>query len=310
MRLPISIALVLVSALVPGCSWPNPNDSSGETETGGHSSGVSSANTSSGVIEVTGTGSSADSGTTDGAANTGEVTVSTSGPATDVSTTTGAGTTDGSTTGAGSTGAGTTDGSTTGAGTTDGSTTGAGTTGAGTTDGSTTGAGTTDGSTTGGVMGECPNDDNWEANGLPEDAAAVPWDNSDTLSSYVAINAFLCAGDSDWYHVSVETLDYQLYALHLNGIVQGSSWCGMSCEMPWLPAAPENAVGIEVYDAVTLELLGNQEAQNGRVKLGGLGEAYSKDLLIRVYSPTPAATYDYELFVEIRNSAGEDECEC
>ena len=90
MRLPISIALVLVSALVPGCSWPNPNDSSGETETGEHSSGVSSANTSSGVIEVTGTGSSADSGTTDGAANTGEVTVSTSGPATG---TTGAATT-------------------------------------------------------------------------------------------------------------------------------------------------------------------------------------------------------------------------
>ena len=294
----MSIASALVSALVPGCSWPNLKDSSGETETGEHSSGVSPGNTSSGVIEATGTGSSADSGTTDGAANTGEVTVSTSGPATgttgvattDVSTTTGAGTTDGSTTGAGSTGAGTTDG--------------------GTTDGSTTGAGTTDGSTTGGAMSECPNDDKWEANGLPEDAAAVPWGNSDTLSSYVAIDAFLCAGDSDWYHVSVETLDYQLYALHLNGIVQGSSWCGMSCDEPWLPAAPENAVGIEVYDAATLELLGNQEAQNGRVKLGGLGEAYSKDLLIRVYSPTPAATYDYELFVEIRNSSGEDECEC
>ena len=309
----MSIASVLVSALVPGCSWPNLKDSSGETETGEHSSGVSPGNTSSGVIEATGTGSSADSGTTDGAANTGEVTVSTSGPATgttgvattDVSTTTGAGTTDGSTTGAGSTGAGTTDG-----GTTDGSTTGAGTTDGSTTDGSTTDGSTTDGSTTGGAMSECPNDDKWEANGLPEDAAAVPWGNSDTLSSYVAIDAFLCAGDSDWYHVSVETLDYQLYALHLNGIVQGSSWCGMSCDEPWLPAAPENAVGIEVYDAATLELLGNQEAQNGRVKLGGLGEAYSKDLLIRVYSPTPAATYDYELFVEIRNSSGEDECEC
>lgn len=298
MRLPISITSVLVSVLVPGCSWLNPNDSSGETETGEHSSGVSPGNTSSGVIEVMGTGSSTDSGTTDGAANTGEVTVSTSGPATgttgvattDVSTTTGAGTTDGSTTGAGSTGAGTTDGSTTGAGTTDES--------------------TTDGSTTGGVMGECPNDDKWEANGLPEDAAAVPWDDSDMWSSYVAIDAFLCAGDSDWYHVSVEALGYELYSLHLNGIVQGSSWCGMSCEKPWLPAAPENAMGVEVYDAATLELLGNQEAQNGRVKFGGLGEAYSKDLLIRVYSPTPAATYDYELFVEIRNYGGEDECEC
>lgn len=288
MRFPISIALVLVSALVPGCSWPNPNDSSGETETGEHSSGVSLG------IEVTGTGSSANSGTTDGAANTDEVTgpaTGTTGAATtDLSTTTGAGTTDGSTTGAGSTGAGTTDGSTTGAGTTDES--------------------TTDGSTTGGVMGECPNDDKWEANGLPENAAAVPWDDSDMWSSYVAIDAFLCAGDSDWYHVSVETLGYELYALHLNGIVQGSSWCGMGCEDPWLPAAPENAVGVEVYDAATLELLGNQEAQNGRVKLGGVGEAYSKDLLIRVYSPTPAATYDYELFVEIRGYGGEDECEC
>ncbi len=274
---------MLVPALVPGCSWLDPNDSSASPD---------DSSSSSGAIEATGTGSSADSGTTDGAANTGEVTTSTSGPATS------------------STGAATTDVSTTGAGTTDGSTTGAGTTDGSTTDAGTTDAGTTDAGTTGGVMGECPNDDAWEFNGLPEDAAAVPWDAVSMWSSYVAIDAFLCAGDSDWYHVSVDMLEYEFYALHLDGIVQGSSWCGMGCEDPWLPAAPENAMGVEVFDAATLELLGNNEAQNGRVKLGGSGAAYAKDLLIRVYSPTPAATYDYELFVEIRGYDGEDECEC
>lgn len=217
--------------------------------------------------------------------------------------TTGVGSTDGSSTGANTTGAGTT-----GVGSTD-----VGSTDVGSTDGSSTGAGTTSEGTTGTTgagMGECPNDDSWEPNGLPEAASAVAWDEVSMWASYVAIDAFLCAGDSDWYHVSVDTLEYDFYALHLDGIAQGSSWCGMGCDDPWLPAAPENAIGVKVFDAATLELLGNNEAQNGRVKLGGSGAAYAKDLLIRVYGPTPAATYDYELFVEIRGYDGEDECEC
>jgi hypothetical protein len=126
----------------------------------------------------------------------------------------------------------------------------------------------------------------------------------------VTIDGLLCSGESDWYHVAAGSLNYRFYALHLDGIVEGSSWCGEGCEEPWLPDAPENTLQIDVHDAATLQLLGTQTATDGRVDLGGTGEAYSKDLLVHVHADPPEAAYAYMLSIEIRGYDGEDECEC
>jgi hypothetical protein len=70
------------------------------------------------------------------------------------------------------------------------------------------------------------------------------------------------------------------------------------------------AVSVEVFDAETMVLLGTQTAQNGRIDLGGYGDAFAKDILVHVSGPGSAASYHYDLFVEIRGYDGEDECEC
>lgn len=156
----------------------------------------------------------------------------------------------------------------------------------------------------------CADNDAHEPNDLPESPALAPWDETGPYNSYVTLDAFLCAGESDWYRVDVSQLEYRFYALHLDGIVEGSSWCGQGCDDPWLPDAPENSISIDVHDAETLALLGSQAATDGRVDIGGAGEAYGEDLLIHVRSPTPTASFAYMLSIEIRGYDGEDECEC
>ena len=47
----------------------------------------------------------------------------------------------------------------------------------------------------------------------------------------------------------------------------------------------------------------------GTIYFGGSGAAYSNDLLIHVFGPAEA-TYDYDLYIQIRGYDGEDECEC
>ncbi|PRP91078.1 hypothetical protein ENSA5_58150 [Enhygromyxa salina] len=120
----------------------------------------------------------------------------------------------------------------------------------------------------------------------------------------------MCSNEDDWYLFSVNDLDYEVYALYVDAIVMGSSWCGQWCDEPFLPAAPENAIAVEVFDAESMMPLTQDLAQDGRIDIGGFGDAYSRDVLIHVYGPTPAATYPYELSVEIRGYDGEDECEC
>ncbi|WP_146158185.1 hypothetical protein [Enhygromyxa salina] len=64
-------------------------------------------------------------------------------------------------------------------------------------------------------------------------------------------------------------------------------------------------------DAATGTETGSTESTTTTgVNIGGWGEAYSPDLLIHVYGPTPAATYNYDLHVQIRGYDVEDECEC
>ena len=169
----------------------------------------------------------------------------------------------------------------------------------------------TGGSDTGetGMVG-CVGNDNWEPNDLPESATSIAWGSVSQYAAYFDIDAFLCQGESDWYYASVEPLDYRFYGLFIDAFVEGASWCGKGCGDPSLPDAPENTMGVDVYDAQTLQLLTEQVVENGRINIGGAGPEYAKDLLIRVHGPSPVASYPYRLVVEIRGYDGEDECEC
>jgi len=75
-----------------------------------------------------------------------------------------------------------------------------------------------------------------------------------------------------------------------------------------LPAAPEHAIAVEVYDAGTLQLLAREVAADGHVQR--LVEAPARDVLIRIYGPTAAATYDDGLHVLFGAWNWGDDCEC
>ncbi len=157
---------------------------------------------------------------------------------------------------------------------------------------------------------DCAENDAWEANDLPESAAMVPWGSVSEYSADIMLDGLLCSDEDDWYYVSADMLEFDMYTLELNALVEGTSWCGAGCDDAWLPDAPENTISIEVFDAATLQVLGSKTAEDGRVYLDGWGDAFSHDLLIHVFGPTPAATYPYELFIQIHGYEGEDECEC
>ncbi len=156
---------------------------------------------------------------------------------------------------------------------------------------------------------DCTENDAWESNDLPENASVVEWEDIFNVSVEVTIDACLWSDEDDWYHVSVDTLEYDVYVLQVDVVIPGTSWCP-GCSGLELPDAPENAVTVEVFDAETLQLLVTQTVQDGRINVGGAGDAFSSNLLIHVFGPTPAATYSYELTVEIHGFMGEDECEC
>ena len=159
-------------------------------------------------------------------------------------------------------------------------------------------------------MPDCADNDAWENNDLPENASDTPWDNTSEDDAHVHIDAHLCPGESDWYRLPVIDLEFDYYALHLDGIAVGSSWCGPDCGEPWLPEAAENGMTVEVYDAETLELLKAHTSESGRTYIYGYGDDYSDDLLIHLVGPTVEATYDYDLYLNLRGYDGEDECEC
>jgi len=148
--------------------------------------------------------------------------------------------------------------------------------------------------------------DAWEPNDAPEAPSMLGGGGA----SGAWLEAFLCSGESDWYRFEVDSLMYDFYEFELDAIAAGSSLCGEPCEDPFLPDAPENTMTIEVYDAGTLVLLEAEVQPDGRVGINGSGAAYSHDLLIRVYGPSPAATFAYTLDIDMYDHSGEDECEC
>jgi hypothetical protein len=148
--------------------------------------------------------------------------------------------------------------------------------------------------------------DAWEPNDASDAPSMVPWD----FGSHVLFDAFLCSGESDWYRLEVDSFMYDIYQLRLHALVEGTSWCGEDCGDPFLPDAPENTIGLEIYNADTLVLLTSRLEVDGEIHVHSQGVLFSHDLLIHIYGPTPAATFAYTLDVDIYNYSGEDECEC
>lgn len=167
-----------------------------------------------------------------------------------------------------------------------------------------------------GEVEQC-NNDALEPNEVPEQAMLVSWDElpsgDDPLADAdVLIDGFLCSGEHDWYRIPIEQLGFDYNVVRVDGLVRGSSWCAQweSCGGEALTSAPENTLAVEVYDAASMVLLGADIATDGRVDVDGWGPNFSNDLLIYVYGPSTAATYAYELYVDVRSYDGEDECEC
>ena len=170
--------------------------------------------------------------------------------------------------------------------------------------------GTTDPGTTtssdasGGAPAQCDEDDQWEPNGVPEAATAMTLNGNG-----VELSAFLCSEDSDWYHIPVSSIKFDGgYHLIIDARLPDLP-CGEFCQLSSLPEAPENSIHVDLHDAATLELLASGEGTKGRAQLWSFGEVSSPDVLVHVRGLSPAATYSYELHVEM-NSGGEDECEC
>lgn len=165
-----------------------------------------------------------------------------------------------------------------------------------------------------GEANECPNDA-LEPNELPENATAIRWDQPPSgQEARVVLQGYLCSGEHDWYRVPVEALGFEYNVVRIDGVVAGSSWCAQfeACGGPALESGPEHTLAVEVYDAASMVQLGGDIASDGRVNVDGWGPTYSKDLLIYVYGPSSAATFAYELTIDVRShdDDGEDECKC
>jgi hypothetical protein len=163
---------------------------------------------------------------------------------------------------------------------------------------------------------ECSND-KFEPNEVPEAPTMVAWTelpSGDDVNkdAELIIDGYLCSGEHDWFRVPIEQLGFEYNVVRVDGLVRGSSWCAQfeSCGGDTLTSAPENTLAVEVYDAASMVLLGADIGTDGRIDVDGWGPNYSKDLLIYVYGPSTAATYAYELYVDVRSYDGEDECEC
>ena len=57
--------------------------------------------------------------------------------------------------------------------------------------------------------------------------------------------AFLCLGESDWYHVALDSLGHGYDRFTVATYASGN-FC--ACD-GYLPEAPENTIGVEVHDA-------------------------------------------------------------
>ncbi|MCA9686421.1 MAG: hypothetical protein KC457_29910, partial [Myxococcales bacterium] len=161
----------------------------------------------------------------------------------------------------------------------------------------------------------CVDADVFEDNDLPELAAEVPWFDASVDICRVEIEGHLCGDDVDWYRVGLGTPEFtDIYLLDLDVIIEGNEWCGATesdppgCG-PWLPEQPEHTVRVRVYEAATMTLLLESESTYGRIKMKATDDAYAGELLLAVDGPA-VVDYDYHLYLWLKGTDGEDECEC
>src|SRR5690606_25131669 len=110
----------------------------------------------------------------------------------------------------------------------------------------TTGSVTAGSDTTG--AGGCELNDLMEPNPGPDEATQVAWGAADMWSAYHAISdAYLCAGEDDWYRFDVAGLDYTTHFVYIRALVKDAGLCGAACDEPVLMPGPEHAITVEVY---------------------------------------------------------------
>ncbi len=185
----------------------------------------------------------------------------------------------------------------------------------------TIGADTTESDSTGTDTGEtsmnnCPENDAWEDNDMSDSASMLTWDSIHIgESAKVSLGADMCSGEDDWYYLPVGAigLDPEVVGspyLHINSWIESVSFCDGACGLMEVPSGPEVAMTIEVFDAETLQLRATNTVMAGGVEMFDTDPIYAKDLLIHVFGPTPEATYDYYLSVEIDLWNDCCDCEC
>ncbi|WP_437587732.1 hypothetical protein [Sorangium sp. So ce1000] len=156
-------------------------------------------------------------------------------------------------------------------------------------------------------------DDAYEANDASTSAAPLAYDHTDDSLGpsawFSKIDLFLCQGNEDWYLIDTASLGIAEVNWSLRVLASGAGVCGAVCEQYTPPAGPENTLFVEVYSAATMELLGAEESDHGRVWLDGGGADSADDLLLRIYGP-PEASYPYDMSFIAKSYEGEDECEC
>ncbi|WP_437294771.1 hypothetical protein [Sorangium sp. So ce426] len=174
------------------------------------------------------------------------------------------------------------------------------------------GAGAGGAATGGGGASVCA-DDAYEANDASTSAAPLAYDHTDDSLGpsawFSKIDFVLCQGDEDWYLLDTTSLGIEEVNWSLRVLASGAGLCGSGCEQYTPPPGPENTLIVEVYSAATMELLGAEESDHGRVWLDGGGAGSANDLLLRVYGP-PEANYPYDMSFVAKSYEGEDECEC
>ncbi|WP_437974397.1 hypothetical protein WMF11_38810 [Sorangium sp. So ce295] len=179
--------------------------------------------------------------------------------------------------------------------------------------GSGTGGAGVGGAATGGGGEPVCADDAYEANDASASAAPLAYDHTDDSLGpsawFSKIDFVLCQGDEDWYLLDTTSLGIEEVNWSLRVLASGAGLCGSGCEQYTPPPGPENTLIVEVYSAATMELLGAEESDHGRVWLDGGGADSANDLLLRVYGP-PEASYPYDMSFVAKSYEGEDECEC
>ncbi|WP_437794280.1 hypothetical protein [Sorangium sp. So ce693] len=156
-------------------------------------------------------------------------------------------------------------------------------------------------------------DDAYEANDASTSAAPLAYDHTDDSLGpsawFSKLGLVLCQGNEDWYLLDTTSLGIEEVNWSLRVLASGAGLCGEGCEQYTPPPGPENTLIVEVYSAATMELLGAEESDHGRVWLDGGGADSANDLLLRVYGP-PEANYPYDMSFVAKSYEGEDECEC